>query len=70
MQDANFNLTAITDTSAVVKERYLFDPYGLRTIMNAARSVISDGAGSSDTKGSRTTRWAGWCTIGTGCCSL
>jgi len=31
-QDANFNLTAITDTSGSVVERYVFDPYGTRAI--------------------------------------
>jgi RHS repeat-associated protein len=41
MQDANFNLTSISDTSGSVVERYLFDPYGTRTIMNASWSVIS-----------------------------
>jgi RHS repeat-associated protein len=40
-QDANFNLTAITDTSGNVVERYAFDPYGSRAIMNASWSVIS-----------------------------
>jgi len=40
-QDANFNLTAITDTSGDVVERYVFDPYGNRTIMNASWTVLS-----------------------------
>jgi RHS repeat-associated protein len=40
-QDANFNLTAITNTSGAVEERYVFDPYGTRTIMSASWSVIS-----------------------------
>jgi RHS repeat-associated protein len=39
-QDANFNLTSIGDTSGSVVERYLFDPYGNRTIMNGSWSVI------------------------------
>jgi RHS repeat-associated protein len=34
-QDANFNLTAVTDISASVAERYLFDPYGMRSIYEA-----------------------------------
>jgi len=41
LQDANFNVTGITDTSGEPKERYLIDPYGIRTIMNAAWSVIT-----------------------------
>jgi RHS repeat-associated protein len=40
-QDANFNLTSITDTSGSVQERYLFDPYGNRTIMNNSWGIIS-----------------------------
>jgi RHS repeat-associated protein len=40
-QDANFNLTAITDTSGAVEERYLFDPYANRTILNSSWGVIS-----------------------------
>lgn len=40
-QDANFNLTSISDTSGSVVERYLFDPYGNRTIMNSSWSIIT-----------------------------
>jgi RHS repeat-associated protein len=40
-QDANFNVTAITDTSGSVVERYVFEPYGNRTAMDASWSVIS-----------------------------
>jgi len=43
-QDANFNLTAIADTSGSVVERYLFDPYGNRTIMNTSWNVLSASA--------------------------
>jgi len=43
-QDANFNVTSITDTSGVVQERYLFDPYGSRTIMTASWGVITSSA--------------------------
>jgi RHS repeat-associated protein len=43
-QDANFNLTSIANTSGAVVERYLFDPYGTRTIMNASWTVISSSA--------------------------
>ena len=39
-QDANFNLTGISDTSGSVVERYLFNPYGDRTIMNASWGII------------------------------
>jgi RHS repeat-associated protein len=44
LQDANFNLTAITDTSGTVQERYLFDPYGNRTIISPSWAVISGSA--------------------------
>ena len=40
-QDANFNLTAITDTSGTVVERYVFDPYGNRTIYNGSWAAES-----------------------------
>jgi RHS repeat-associated protein len=40
-QDANFNLTSITDTSGSVAERYLFVPYGSRTIMDSSWAAIS-----------------------------
>jgi len=41
MQDGNFNLTAICATSGSVVERYLFDPYANRTIMNASWGAIT-----------------------------
>jgi RHS repeat-associated protein len=45
MQDANFNLTAVCgNTSSGVLERYRFDPYGSRTIMNSSWGVISASA--------------------------
>jgi RHS repeat-associated protein len=40
-QDANFNVTSITDTGGSVQERYLFDPYGNRTIMNSSWVTIT-----------------------------
>jgi RHS repeat-associated protein len=40
-QDGNFNLTAITNTSGTVEERYLFDPYGNRTIMTSSWGTTS-----------------------------
>lgn len=44
MQDANFNCTAICDTSGSVVERYQFDPYGNRVVLNPSWSVISASA--------------------------
>jgi RHS repeat-associated protein len=34
-QDANFNVTALVDTSGNVQERYIYDPYGSMTILAA-----------------------------------
>ena len=41
--DANWNITAITDTTGAVKERFIYDPYGTRTLLNASWSATSDG---------------------------
>lgn len=35
-QDANFNVTALINTSGVVQERYLYDPYGVATVTDAS----------------------------------
>jgi hypothetical protein len=32
-QDANWNVTALIDTSGNVQERYIYDPYGTVTIL-------------------------------------
>jgi RHS repeat-associated protein len=40
-QDANYNVTAIVDTSASVKERYIYDPYGKPTFVSADWSTTS-----------------------------
>jgi RHS repeat-associated protein len=37
--DANFNTTSVTDDSGNVVERYVYDPYGLVTILNADGSL-------------------------------
>jgi YD repeat-containing protein len=34
LQDANWNTTAVVDTSGVVVERYQYDPYGAVTVLN------------------------------------
>jgi RHS repeat-associated protein len=44
MQDANFNLTSICNSSGGVVERYVFDPYGNRAIMNGSWGAISASA--------------------------
>jgi RHS repeat-associated protein len=42
-QDANFNVTAITNTSGAVQERFVYEPYGVHVVMTAGWSVTSDG---------------------------
>jgi RHS repeat-associated protein len=44
LQDANFNLTGIAGTTGDIAERYVFDPYGTRTIMNASWGVVTASA--------------------------
>ncbi len=39
LHDANFNVTAIIDTSGAVVERYAYDPYGARTIYDPSYAV-------------------------------
>jgi RHS repeat-associated protein len=34
LQDANWNVTAVTNTSGVVQQRYSYSPYGVVTILN------------------------------------
>ena len=41
--DANFNVTAMTDTSGNVLERYTYDAYGNVTVLNADGTVKGDG---------------------------
>ena len=41
--DANWNITAITDTAGAVKQRFIYDPYGTRTVLTAAWASTSDG---------------------------
>jgi RHS repeat-associated protein len=43
-QDANWNVTAIINTSGTVLERYVLDPYGKPTILNASWSTLSGSA--------------------------
>src|SRR4029078_12461718 len=43
-QDANWNVTAVTNTSGTVQERYIYDPYG-----KATRKSASWGTAGTDT---------------------
>jgi RHS repeat-associated protein len=42
MQDANFNVTAITNTSGTVQERFVYDPYGKFQVFDASWTAASD----------------------------
>ena len=48
MQDANFNVTAIFDMGGTPVERYMYDPYGNRTIMNESWTVIGRTKGDAN----------------------
>ncbi len=43
-QDANFNVTALVDGSGAVVERFVYDPFGVRTVYDASWSVRSGGS--------------------------
>jgi RHS repeat-associated protein len=43
-QDANWNVTALLNTSGTVVERYVYDPYGSVTFLNASWGTISGSA--------------------------
>ena len=44
--DANFNVTALVDTGGVVQERFIYDPYGTRSVLDA--NWAPDANGLSD----------------------
>ncbi|MEZ6032037.1 MAG: RHS repeat-associated core domain-containing protein [Planctomycetaceae bacterium] len=43
LQDANWNVTAVADTSGAVVERFVYTPYGQSTVLDAAFTTDSDG---------------------------
>jgi RHS repeat-associated protein len=43
-QDANWNVTALLNTSGSVLERYVYDPYGKPTFLNASWGTLSSSA--------------------------
>lgn len=43
-QDANYNVTSLTDETGAVVERYGFDPYGQQTWMDADWGALSNSA--------------------------
>jgi RHS repeat-associated protein len=42
--DANFNTTALLNTSGAVVEKYAYDPYGAVTVYNASNTVLGSSA--------------------------
>ena len=40
--DANHDVTAINDTNGVVKERFVYDPYGTLTVLTSAWAITND----------------------------
>lgn len=42
--DANFNVSALLNTSGVVQERFAYDPYGSPTFLDASWSTLSGGS--------------------------
>jgi RHS repeat-associated protein len=43
-QDANFNVTSVTNASGVVQERFIYDPYGTVEVLNPDWTSDSDGS--------------------------
>ena len=43
-QDANWNVTALVNGSGVVQERYVYDPYGVTTYLNASWGTLTGSA--------------------------
>ena len=43
VHDANYDVTALVDTAGQVAERYAYDPYGTRTVLDADRTPDADG---------------------------
>ena len=44
-QDAGWNVTALMSASGAVQERFLYDPYGTKTVLNATWGSASDSFG-------------------------
>ena len=51
VQDANFNVTALVDTSGTVVERYTYSPFGVQTVYDASWTVRGGGSSYSFTHG-------------------
>lgn len=43
-QDANYNVTALTNTAGAVQERFVYDPYGNQQVLNATTWAVTTDA--------------------------
>ena len=50
-QDADDNVTSLTDSTGTVVERYVYDPYGAVTVLNPDGTVRGDGTAASSSYG-------------------
>ena len=48
LHDANYNITALADHAGAVVERYAYDPYGERTVLDADWAADADGLSDRD----------------------
>ena len=44
--DANFNITAMVNTSGAVQQRFVYSPYGVQTVLDGSWAVVSGAADS------------------------
>jgi RHS repeat-associated protein len=47
-QDANWNITSLTNSSGIVVERYIYDPYGAATVLTSTGTTIGAGLSNSE----------------------
>ncbi len=48
LQDANWNITALSDTSGTIAERFHYDPYGKSTVLESDFTLDGDGVSDKD----------------------
>ncbi|MEZ6032023.1 MAG: RHS repeat-associated core domain-containing protein [Planctomycetaceae bacterium] len=56
LQDANWHVTALADTSGSIVERFVYDPYGKSTVLDANFTADSDGVSDYDWESRFTSR--------------
>ena len=61
LQDANYDVTALVNTSGVVQERFVYDPYGAVSVLNASWGSTTDSFGwRYEFQGGRSELVTGW----------